>query len=145
MFAISWVFIFNLSPFLYFFSYPSSSGIASRVMSVYTVMCHSGLAQSCYSLKSRQCLRLLSRLELRTLSIQFNSIQKCFISSIVVYFDQRLGAAYHKRSSPLCFTTYTFCDVMSQLISLKGGGASDPKNPDIYYWVLPPNGSCSKV
>ena len=36
---------------------------------------------------------------------------------------------------PLCFTGYTFCDVMSQLFSLKGGGASDPKNPDLYYYL----------
>ena len=34
---------------------------------------------------------------------------------------------------PLCFTVYTFCDVTSQLFSLKGGGASEPKNPDPYY------------
>ena len=34
---------------------------------------------------------------------------------------------------PLCFTGYTFGDVMSQLFILKGGGASDPKNPDLYY------------
>ena len=29
---------------------------------------------------------------------------------------------------PLCFTAYTFCNVTSQLFSLKGGGASDKKN-----------------
>ena len=28
---------------------------------------------------------------------------------------------------PLCFTAYTFCDVTSQLSSLKGGGALDQK------------------
>ena len=28
---------------------------------------------------------------------------------------------------PLCFTAYAFCDVTSQLFSLKGGGASDQK------------------
>ena len=39
---------------------------------------------------------------------------------------------------PLCFTAYTFCDVTSQLFSLKGGGASDPKNPDLYYWTYFP-------
>ena len=33
----------------------------------------------------------------------------------------------------LCFTAYTFCDVTSQLSSLKVGGALDPKNPDPYY------------
>ena len=32
-----------------------------------------------------------------------------------------------------CFTAYTFCDVTPQLFSLKGGGASGPKNPDLYY------------
>ena len=34
----------------------------------------------------------------------------------------------------LIFTAYTFCDVTSQLFSLKRGGASDPKNPDLYYF-----------
>ena len=34
---------------------------------------------------------------------------------------------------PLCFTTYTFSDVTSQLFSLKEGGASDPKKTDLYY------------
>ena len=34
---------------------------------------------------------------------------------------------------PLCFTGYSFCDVTSQLTSLKGGGASDPKNQDPFY------------
>ena len=28
---------------------------------------------------------------------------------------------------PICFTAYTFCDLTSQLFSLKVGGASDPK------------------
>ena len=37
---------------------------------------------------------------------------------------------------PLCFTAYTYCDVMSQLSSLKGRGASDPKNPDPYYFIV---------
>ena len=36
---------------------------------------------------------------------------------------------------PLCFTTNSFCDVTSQLLSLKGGGASDPKKTDPYYSV----------
>ena len=36
----------------------------------------------------------------------------------------------------LCFTLYTFCDATSQLSSLKGGGASDQKNPDLYYYYL---------
>ena len=27
-----------------------------------------------------------------------------------------------------------FFDVTSELFSLKGGGVSDPKNPDLYYW-----------
>ena len=30
-----------------------------------------------------------------------------------------------------CFTAYTFCDVTSQLLSLKGGGASDPKKQNL--------------
>ena len=37
---------------------------------------------------------------------------------------------------PLCFTAYTFCDVTSQLFSLKGGGSLDPKNPDLYYYII---------
>ena len=37
-------------------SYLPSSGIASCVRTVHTVMCHSGLAQPCYSLKGGHCL-----------------------------------------------------------------------------------------
>ena len=33
-------------------------------------------------------------------------------------------------------TAYTFFDVTSQLSSLKGGGASDSKNPDLYYYLI---------
>ena len=29
---------------------------------------------------------------------------------------------------PLCFNAFTFCEVTSQLFSLKWGGASDPKS-----------------
>ena len=36
--------------------------------------------------------------------------------------------------SPHCFSECIICDVMPQLASLKGLGALDPKNPDLYYF-----------
>ena len=37
---------------------------------------------------------------------------------------------------PLCFTAYTYCDVTSQLFSLKGGGASNPKTQTLTTWSV---------
>ena len=70
----------------------------------------------------------------------------------VSYFEGRISYVHQKKeavcalrlpvtgqgstsplTNPHCFTSYTFCDVTSHLSSLKGGGASDSKNPDPYY------------